>query len=269
MAGQLGLHALGTAHAAGHGVIVDLRAPARAARIPLPMPPEPLVEPAIRTWRARMVNEYRSAAVFEALADQLEAVGAEARHVDVFRGFADDERRHGVQCGAVVASLGGEAVAVGEDPPAFPLHADAHPMEGALRNLIAVSCLSETVAVALIGAEREDLPEGPLKELLTRIWSDECGHAHAGWKLVAELLPDDPALKERLGDYLEVALGHLERHELAHLPAGAVWPEGAEAWGLCSGGEARELFDATVQDVILPGLERMGIPAHRAWENRR
>ena len=39
------------------------------------------------------------------------------------------------------------------------------------------------VAVALIGAERMEMPDGELRDLLTGIWSDEVGH----WKLAGRL----------------------------------------------------------------------------------
>jgi hypothetical protein len=268
------VHAVGTAPAAGVSrsdprVILDLHESASAARIPLQRPSVDVYGAAIHTWLGRMVNEYQSAEVFEVVADQLARAGVDAARVAEVRAFAAEERQHGVLCGAVVASLGGQARVEVTPPPEVPLHVDAGPLEAALRNLLSVSCLSETVAVALIGAEREDMPEGPLRELLTGIWADECGHAHTGWKLVAELLPDDLVIRERLGEYLEIALGHLEQHELAHLPVEASWPPGAEAWGLCSGASARVLFFETVEQVIVPGLERLGLPGERAWANRR
>ena len=91
-------------------------------------------------------------------------------------------------------------------------------MRSGLRNVLSVCCLSETVAVALVGTEHLDMPEGPLKELLTQIYGDECGHSNFGWRLLRDELPDDRHLKENLGAYLEVAFAHLEAHELAHLP---------------------------------------------------
>jgi hypothetical protein len=223
---------------------------------------------AIQTWRGRMVNEHGSARVFEGLASQLEAAGVDALLVAECRGFAAEERRHGVLCGAVVESLGGEALAEITAPEVFPLHHDATPLEAALRNLLSISCLSETVAVALIGAERLEMPDGELRELLTRIYADECGHCNFGWRSLGELLPDDPALKERLSKYLMYAFEHVERHELSHLPEQAEWPpEGAHV-GLCSGRDARALFYATIEQVILPGLEARGLSARYAWENR-
>ncbi|MCB9760028.1 MAG: ferritin-like domain-containing protein [Alphaproteobacteria bacterium] len=248
--------------------VLDLRTPARKHMPPVQVS-EALRAPAIGTWRGRMINEHGSARVFEALADQLDAAGIAADRVARCRAFAAEERHHGVLCGAVVEALGGEARAEVPEPPAYPLHEDAGPLEAALRNLLSVSCLSETVAVALIGAERLEMPEGPLNELLTRIYAEECGHCNFGWRLLRELLPDqDAALKERLGEYLVVAFAHLEKHELAHLPLAASFPPEGAAVGLCSGRDARALFYATLQDVIVPGLEALGLPAARAWDRR-
>jgi len=137
-----------------------------------------------------------------------------------------------------------------------------------LRNLLSICCLSETVAVALIAAEREDMPDGVLKDLLTDIWSDECGHAHFGWRHLNDWLPNDPILKNKLGEYLTVAFGHLEAHELAHLPLNSNPPKEGLQYGLCSGRAARALFYATVEGIIIPQLEQHGIPAKWAWENR-
>lgn len=245
---------------------LDLRTLARAYTPALDVDPG-LRDLAIGTWRARMINEHRSAVVFEALADQLAAAGIDEASIDRCRSFADEERHHGVLCGAVVEALGGEARA--ECPPDAPVpaHDDVGPAEAALRNLLSICCLSETVAVALIGLEREQLPEGPLHDLLTRIWADECGHANFGWRRLPELVPDAPEARERVGDYLEVAFAHLEAHEMAHLPHRDP-PPGGQTLGLCSGTEARELLRATVEEIIVPTLQAHGLPAERAWRNR-
>ncbi|MFK7927450.1 MAG: ferritin-like domain-containing protein [Myxococcota bacterium] len=247
-------------------MVLDVREQARA-RAPRIEADPALVNVAINTWRARMINETRSAEVFEALADQLAVAGLDEAGVARCRSFADEERLHGVLCGAVVEALGGEARS--ELPPDAPVpeHADVGRLEAALRNLLSICCLSETVAVALIGFERESLPEGELKELLTEIYADECGHANFGWRRLPGLLPDDPEMKQRLGDYLAVAFAHLEAHELAHLPAGPGIP-GGEALGLCDGAEARALLAAAVHEVIIPGLESHGLPAQAAWDRR-
>jgi len=229
-----------------------------------------LRDAAIATWRGRMVNEYGSSKVFEALSAQMKDAGFDEKTVNECRGFADEERNHGVLCGAVVEALTGEAVATLPDGDEFPNHEDApNKVEGVLRNLLSVSCLSETIAVALIGAEREEMPEGALRTLLTTIWSDEIGHAKFGWRIVREASNTlDAEAKERLADYLEVAFGHVEDHELRHLPVQSQPPKEGAILGLCSGSDARGLLYSTISDVIIPALEECGIPAARAWNNR-
>jgi len=247
-------------------VVLDLRDAAKRIRPAVPQHPH-LREAAIGTWRGRMINEHSSARVFDGLAKQLAAAGVSPEVVTEVEGFAAEERRHGLLCGSVVEALGGEAYAVLPEGEEYPAHEDAETaMEAALRNMLSICCLSETVAVSLIGAERLEMPSGELRDLLTGIYADEVGHSRFGWRMLGVLAPTlDAATKERLADYLEVAFTSLVDHELAHLPeASQPPPEGAEL-GLCSGSDARRLFLDTVEDVIVPGLEHHGIPARRAW----
>lgn len=246
-------------------IALDLRSDARA--LPLTLSASPALSArAIATWRGRMVNEHGSSRVFTALAAQLRRAGLPEEAARSCEVFAEEERRHGVLCGAVVEALGAEALAPALPEQSLPEHEDVSPLEGVLRNVLSVSCLSESIAVALIGAERLQMPAGPLRDLLTQIYADEVGHARFGWQLLAEQLPSlDGAARKRLAAYLEVAFAHVEAHELSHLPVVAALPEGAESLGLCNGIEARGLFYATVEEVIVPRLEALGLAAARAW----
>lgn len=221
---------------------------------------------AIATWRGRMVNEHISARVFGVLLGQAMAAGISAKRQTELAVFATEELRHARQCGAVVVALGGEAKALLPPLPEVPPHADAPPLEAFLRNLISVCCLSETVAVSLIRAETLEIGPPSLKVILDAILADEVGHARFGWSLLEELSPLDPALCARLDAYLPVALDHLVRHELAHLPAHDGMGPAAAAVGVCSGLAARHLLADTVTEVILPALNGHGFAASRAWE---
>jgi hypothetical protein len=247
--------------------MLDLHDEARALGVSVPALPH-LYASARATWLGRMVNEHTSASVFEGLAVQMDEARLDRALVESCRTFAQEERTHGALCGAVVEALGGRAEAPARSDEAFPMHRGVGAIEGVLRNLLSISCLSETVAVSLIGAERLEMPAGPLRELLTRIWADEFGHARFGWKVVPDLLPRlTTTQRERLNAYLAVAFAHLERHELAHLPPVRPPPEGA-ALGLCSGVDARALFYATVHDVIVPSLDALGLSGSTAWARR-
>ena len=249
--------------------ILDLRTQSRQ-HMPQIEVIEPLRQAAIKTWTGRMINEHGSARVFEGLHRQLSIVGLPERDLLRLKSFADEERNHGVLCGAVVEALGGEAIAPALSVVPFPEHEDVGPLEAAIRNLLSISCLSETIAVSLIGAERIEMPEGELKDLLTRIYAEECGHANFGWRLLGRLLErGDEAMKERLSLYLAVAFAHLEHHELAHLPLNSNPPPEGATLGLCSGSDARELFYATIERIIIPGLESHGLSARQAWKTRK
>lgn len=252
---------------------IDLRALSRQHMPELPELPADgapaIAAMGIETWHRRMVNEYSSSRVFEGLARQLADAGFEGEEIEAVREFAEEERRHGVLCGAVVEALGGEARAELLEPTEYPTHEDVSPREAVLRNLLSISCMSETIAVSLIGAERMEMTPGPLHDLLTRIWSDEIGHARFGWRIVHREIPKlDAAARARLDAFLVVALAHLEEHELAHLPASSCPPAGGNAIGLCSGADARVLFFETVEQVILPRLEALGLRARLAWSRR-
>ena len=164
-------------------------------------------------------------------------------------------------CGSVVEALGGKAEADVPPRAAFPTHADAPGRAAALRNVVSICCLSETVAVALIGAERLEMPEGPLHDLLTRIWADEVGHARFGWRLL-ERVGDSltPSEVQAVSAYLPTALEHLVLHEHACLPERGA-PPGGETLGLCSGNDARSLLADTITQVIRPGLARWFVGA--------
>jgi hypothetical protein len=235
---------------------IDLRSGARARVPALGAFPAPLRSSGVATWRRRMVNEFSSAEVFEALGRQLGEAGFAVELTDTCRTFAEEERRHGVLCGAVAEALGGEARAPAPMRPPFPAHRDAPPRAAVLRNLIHICCMSETIAVALIGAERLEMPAGELRDLLTNIWADEIGHARFGWRLLEQLGATlDSAERAAIERYLPVALRHVEAHERAFIPELDAPPGGA-ALGLCSGRQARGLMEETIAEVIRPGLRR-------------
>lgn len=236
--------------------MLDLREASRRHMPALPIHPTELIGSAVSTWHARMVNEYMSSTVFESLGAQFRAARLGDDLADECAAFADEERRHGVLCGAVVEALGGNALAPVPERPPFPLHATEPPRAALLRNVIHICCMSETIAVALIGAERLEMPEGMLRDLITAIYSDEVGHARFGWRFIeslgADLTTEERTAVER---YLPLAFAHVEAHELAHLPDRDALTEG-EVLGLCSGRQARLLLTDAIERVIRPGLRR-------------
>ena len=250
---SIDLHAHGSAASAAIVGIPELADAERAA--------------AIATWRGRMVNEHISARVFAALLQQMMRAGLPAEWLAAVADASVDELRHGRQCAAVVVALGGEARAQINQLDEVPEHSDVSALEAVCRNALSISCLSETVAVALITSERERAGVASIRETLSTILADEVKHARTGWRIVEHALTSmDERAIERMDRYLVVALRHLCAHELSHLPAVGAISDRAESVGVCDGHLARGLFFDTVASVILPRLQSLGLQAHRAWE---
>lgn len=246
-------------------ITLDLRDQVAEERLPpgrLPeLPPEPL-RLAQETWRGRMVNEHASATVFAGLLLQAVEAGASARDQAALAEMIREEHTHARRCAAVLNALGG--VPTGRLPPVRPLprHEAATRREAYFRNLLSVCCLSETVAVALIDAERLALRGSLPGTVLQEILADEVGHARFGWRTLEEagLSADE---RTDLARYLPTALAHLVEHELAHLSPLPVPTEALAEAGVCDGALARTIFFQTVEEVVVPSLDRLGVPGSR------
>lgn len=224
-------------------------------------------------WRARMVHEHRSAAVFARLLPQLMRAEASLEYRTTVLRMGMDELRHAALCGRVVELLGGTAEAETElSTEALPAHEDATPREAALRNLIFVGCLSETVALALLAEERELTREPAIAAVVAQLEADEVLHAKLGWSYLGELAPQLSAdERARTDRYLRVAFAHLEREMHAAMPSAPVDEPTRvelEALGCLLGSEGRALFAETITSIVIPRLADHGLDAGRAWAER-
>jgi hypothetical protein len=222
---------------------------------------------AIETWKKRMINEHISARVFASLIPQMMKAGLPAEWQEQIAIMIQDELRHGQQCAGMVHSLGGDARATMPELPDVPDHDDVGPLECFLRNIISVSCLSETVAVGLIRGEQEDAGPPEMEECLQQILADEVQHARFGWMVLRELSDQLPVeMKQRLSAYLVFAFRSLHEHEMLHLPVDSTPTDAVAQLGVCDGATSREVYFDTVEQVIIPGLEEHGFSARNAWE---
>jgi len=234
------------------------------------------VELARRTWLERMVHEHHSAAVFSRLLPQLMAAEAPLEYKSSVLRMSMDELRHAGLCGAVVELLGGEAeVETDLETRPLPHHAGCAPLEIALRNVMFVGCMSETIALALLTEERELTTEPPIHAVVDQLAADEVLHARLGWSYLAEVWPglDDDA-RRRTDAYLPVAFGYLEERMYGAMPLAPSSPPDdvlahMHALGCLDSAQGRELFEQTVREVVVPRLAEHGLDASAAWRNRR
>ncbi len=266
---QPSLHATYQVSEASRELTLDLRdVAAREGPVPLALSG---LDPgsraaAISSWRDRMASEYASARVFASLVPQAMAAGLEHGEVERLASMVTQEMDHARRCARVLGAFDEAPVARLPVLAEVPWHEDASPLEALLRNVISVSCCSETVAVALVGGEREAAGTPELAAELSRILADEVQHARFGWRLLERLGPGfDPRLRARLGAWLVSAF----RHQLAFFAPFLSMDEAspaALAVGAPGGPTSFAVFVETMRTVTIPGLERHGLAAGKAWD---
>ena len=214
-----------------------------------------------------MVSEHASARVFGELVGGTTRAGLPAeetyRVADMVRQVACTHAR---LCAKVLVALGAEPVAQLPQLAHVPSHEDAtSPLEAVLRNVISIGCCSETVAVALVATERELAGPRALRRVLDQILRDEIKHSRFGWRLVSRLAPSLSA-RERasLDEYLVDAFAHQVRFHAPFLDMPCAGEAGL-AVGAPHGRSNWLVFMTTMNDIVMPGLERCGLSAREAW----
>lgn len=227
------------------------------------------LEAARTNWRERMVSEHASARVFGALVGGMMRAGLPADETYRVAEMVRQELDHARLCARVLASLGGEPVAPMPELVELPDHADTTPLEGVLRNVISIGCCSETVAVALVATEREEAGPPAVRRVLDQILRDEIKHSRFGWRIASRLAPSLSAKERRsLSSYLVDAFAHQVRFHAPFLDMPCAEDAG-RAIGAPHGRSSWLVFVSTMNDIVVPGLERCGLAAAEAWREVR
>jgi len=251
---------------------LDLRAAVAAAPLALPgLEQVPLADRTLAKeyWGVHMVAEFASARVFAGLVPQLMAASLPFETVREVVEMSKQELDHGLLSARVYAALGGVPDLALPELAAVPDHAGCSPLEVVLRNVIAIACCGETVAVAVVGGERERTTIAPLHQILTTILADEVGHSRFGWRLLRDVASAiDGELARRLSAYLVAIFERDLRVTLAGAQSGAV------SWAALSlGAHDGPLHSSTVietfETVTVPGLARHGLQAEWAYNQAR
>ncbi|HYZ89288.1 MAG TPA: ferritin-like domain-containing protein [Myxococcales bacterium] len=214
-------------------------------------------------WALRCRVEHEAARRFDRLAAAIPEFDPDSPIPPLLRSAADDERRHATLCADLAARYGRAATDRGTDvrvAPAGLLLRDA-----VLYEMVAACCVTETESVATVTTLLGTRLDPTVEKVLREIARDEVAHGRIGWahlareasqRSVAFLSPWIPTmLAGSIDGALLAATGPAENGDavLAH----GVFPPARK----------REVFVATLQQVVFPGLERFGIEVRpaRGW----
>jgi len=228
-----------------------------------------------RMWLERMRHEHRSATVFSQLLPQLIAAEAPLDMKTCVLRMAMDELRHAGLCGAVAEQLGAEPRIEAElQMRPLPVHEGCSAAVSALRNVLFICCVSETVAISILSHELELVTEPCVRAAVAQLAADETLHGRFGWIYLTDAWPSlSDGERAQLGDYLPTAFSHFDRDVLG----GDLTSEAGRrrvdddlwALGVRDGASTRELALETIETIIVEQLEAIGLPARRAWAARR
>ncbi|HUQ08637.1 MAG TPA: ferritin family protein [Kofleriaceae bacterium] len=204
-------------------------------------------------WRYRERVEYEAAALFAALADELDTarLGSLAARA---RTAADDERRHALRCRAIVAACQPE---LGPLPPraisVAPPQPEPDPARRALYASVAMGCVTETLSCALLVAMRDEAEFGPTRAAVDEIVKDEIEHSRIGWAHLATAAArgDVTWLASHIAAMRSAAL----THEIEEVPVS----EDLSRYGILPRARVTVIVEATWRDVIVPGFAHHGI----------
>jgi hypothetical protein len=216
-------------------------------------------------WQKRGGLELQVAGGFAAIASELLEHGAVQPVMALVGQAVRDEVHHAEISVELAARYRGDDVVW---PAPAPVHIPKlAPATGALRatlHMIAMCCINETVACAILEAAFAQAKSPLVRAGIQSILSDEIDHARAGWAHLASPFVDAETkralpqwLKRLLAGKLDVLL-----QDESPLP-GEAFPH----HGMLARETFREVVHAALDDVVLPGFARAGIDTEpaRAW----
>lgn len=229
-------------------------------------------------WAARVDAEYRSMVVFGELIARLPEAGVSLEASCAASRLLQDEARHTELCARLAEALGGHPEAR-FDARSLRLVDELPALLFVARWTASMFCVGESASVGLLQVLAARTTDPCARAVVETLLRDELLHDRFGWALAAEVFPrlsDDQ--REWLAADLAFAFAHYDRIDAGCLrPDGGELPEETPAqrdrWcpnnlGVASRESFARAFYTRLDEVILPGLHALGVPAYEAWAAR-
>jgi len=218
-------------------------------------------------WAFRARVEREASSRFLRLAGMIPAFDPASPVIALLRRAAADEDRHAVLCAGLAAAYGGPDGGTPEDACIAPRSFGAR--DAVLYEMVAACCITETESVATLATLLSETAEPRVRTVVHEIAKDEVVHGRMGWAHLAReaAARDVSFLSGHLPSMLEGSV------EAGLFSAGGPGPEPDELLrhGVLPPWRKREIFVGTLEEVVFPGLEKLGVAAApaRAWLTQR
>lgn len=208
-------------------------------------------------WAYRAGLEHAAAARFRRLAQRLEAAHFDHELVAI-AALAEDQEREHVRLCAEIAARFGDAPTLGE-----AVVTEVAPVHWALRDrvvyeVVAFCCVTETANAAVVTAGADDIDDTAIRRAVRTILADEVQHSRLGWRFLATHPPTDEQ-RGWIGDYLPAMLRGTLRADLFEPQVVLGDEQTMQRFGTLPLAGRREVFVTGMREVLLPGLDALGI----------
>ncbi len=214
-------------------------------------------------WAFRARVEREASSRFARLADAIPVFDPASPVPDLLRRAAGDEDRHALLCAELAAAYGSPAPASTMDVRIAPR--SLGPRDAVLYEVVAACCITETESVATLATLLAEQVEPRVRTVLHEIARDEVVHGRIGWAhLSREAAARDVSF---LSPWVPSMLAGTVEDGLFSTAAPAPEDEELLRHGVLPRPRKKEIFLRTLEEVVFPGLEKLGVSASpaRAW----
>lgn len=218
-------------------------------------------------WAFRARVEREAASRFSRLSAAIPAFDPGSPVAGLLRRTAGDEERHAALCAGLAASYGcpaGGGAADGRIAPRV-----LGPRDAVLYEMVAACCITETESVATLATLLGQEAEPRVRTVLRKIARDEVVHGRMGWAHLSR----EAAIRDVsfLSTWVPSMLSGTVDEGLFGSEEPGPDAEALLRHGVLPRARKKEIFLRTLEEVVLPGLEKFGVGAGpaRAWLRKR
>lgn len=210
-----------------------------------------------RHWQGRARSESIAAVRFASLLNDVARLGTSPGVLELLAFAVGEEWRHTRACAELAAFYAGREVRLPtEADDRSPTYPDRPNEISVALRLLGTSCISEMVAATWLQECLEGTTVPCVRARLRELLKDDVRHARIGWAHLATRTLSGLDNQRDLGPGLAEVF---DKYATPWLYAEDFPDEGFPTHGLPSLKTTREVTFSTVRDLILPGLEEVGI----------
>ncbi|MEE2786959.1 MAG: hypothetical protein VX589_06435 [Myxococcota bacterium] len=217
------------------------------------------------TWAERAQAELGAARRFKALACRLSDLGTHPKLMALVSAAEHEEYQHASMCAAMAKSLGHPSgfshrpALIQDAPYSWHRRPNIDARDRTLLDVVLMCCITESLNASLLNTIYGEGQPGKARRLIRHILQDEVKHAQIGWAYLSEVarVRSCHFIADDLAEMLDVAV----RDEL-FLPMTEMDDAIGYEMGIMPTRYRLEQFELTIQEVLMPGFEHLGIDAH-------